>query len=536
MKEAIDSIQIKLNIGKLQLIIFLIILVLGAGAFLFYKFDLYTKCYVSALRADTSISVYDSADKSKVLASEITLTNTKKPKIKATIKSGDDGKATATKLAKGEYKVEARSSGYDNYSGNATLKRGKNNAFEILMTKTPPENVEISGTVKNSISEVPVEGATVTLNNEKTLTDKDGNFTFSKVITGTYDIGYSLKGYLSETKELEIQKDKTSFDLAIVPEGKVVFVSNRDKGKRGVYISNYDGSESDYLVQRKGETEDYSPLLSPNNKRVAFLSTRDGIKEDGNDRTSLYIVDIDGKNLTKIADYVDYEFNWTNDSKYLIYSSHKKNDSSTIYEAGTYNISNKEKKQIYSASDVSYSSLFLSQSGTKLAYSQTNYKESNYGLFFYDIAGGSLTEPYTDTKNINLVSFKGDSELIFSTWSENKQTYYSFNVGNSSKSEVQYEYPKRVEVKSPDGKYIAYADTRDGKNNIFVAGLTGSNERKITSLDTVANTPYWSLDSKLIFFNSQKSGESALYVVSTEGGSEKKVTDVTPDGYGYGNQ
>lgn len=532
MKEAIKTIQIKLNIGKLQLIIFSVILALAIIGILFYKFDLHTKAYAYVYRSDVTVTVVEAESADKYLPAEITLTNTKNGKFKSTVKANDEGVANFAKLVRGDYKVEAKNAGYNNFSGTLALKKGKSNVYEVNMVKTPPETVEFSGSVKNFISELPISGATVTIGEQKTITDKDGLFTVPNIVTGEYDIAISYKGFLSKSQKLTLTKENTKADLTLVPQGKVVFVSNRDKGKKGIYISNYDGSESKLLIARSGETEDFSPILSPDYKKVAFLSTRDGLKENGSEIYSLYLVDIDGKNLTKIADHVLYNELWTANSKYLIYSTNKSVDGKTTNEAYVYDVSKKSANQIYSLTNSTYSGFYLNESNAKLAYSIGDYSKNEYSLYVYDIAGNSASKILTDTKSLNLLLFKGENELVYNYYLNNKNYFFNFNLSDNSNSEIQYEYPKRILVKSPDGKTFAFTENRDGKSNVYTSDSKGANEKQITSLGTVASAPYWSLGGKLLFFNSFKEGENALFVASVDGGQAKKITDVTSAGYG----
>lgn len=527
MREAIKTIQI--SIGKKQLIIFGIVIMAAVLGVLIWKFNLYTKAYAAIFKAEVQITVVDSADNTKLLSPEITLVNTEKGAYKGTVTADEQGNATFTKLIKGSYRIEAKLSGYDDYSGTVNLLRGKKNTYQFAMVKTPPTTSVFSGTVKNWVTGVGVEGVSLTLNGEKTTSDKEGNFNFASVVTGEYDVALSASGYLNKTQKVTIAKDNPAQEITLVPQGKVVFVSNKDRGKRGIYTANYDGSDSKYLIERKGETEDYNPIFSPDQKKVVFLSTRDGVKENNEDRASLYIVDIDGKNLNKIADYLSYDLpSWSTDSKKVIYTLSKRNESNnTKYSAAIYDVSDKQSKAIFS--DETSSRWRLNQSGTKVAYVLGLDAAK---IYVYDIASSSATMVTEETVQVTLASFKGDDSLIYNYWKDNKTTYISVNINTAAKSEITYEYPRRNEVKSPNGKLIAYIENRDGKSNIYSANIDGKGEKQLSTNNTAVSEPYWSTDSKYLFFSSRTTGESALYVVGVGGGSEKKVVDINLDGHG----
>jgi dipeptidyl aminopeptidase/acylaminoacyl peptidase len=74
--------------------------------------------------------------------------------------------------------------------------------------------------------------------------------------------------------------------------GKIAFVSNRGEGKGShIWVMNADSSDQHALT--KGDRHDSSPSWSPDGKRIAFSSDRDGslevftINADGSEETRL---------------------------------------------------------------------------------------------------------------------------------------------------------------------------------------------------------------------------------------------------------
>jgi hypothetical protein len=75
---------------------------------------------------------------------------------------------------------------------------------------------EISGTVTESNTGLPLQGVTVTIPGHDlvTLTDEDGYYLFEDLVTGTYRITCSLAGYqIPGEQKVEIKVDITSFDV-----------------------------------------------------------------------------------------------------------------------------------------------------------------------------------------------------------------------------------------------------------------------------------------------------------------------------------
>ncbi len=87
---------------------------------------------------------------------------------------------------------------------------------------------------------------------------------------------------------------------------------------------------------------------------------------------------------------------------------------------------------------------------------------------------------------------------------------------------------------SPDGSKVAYAlreavmteDRSEYINNIWVCNADGSNHIQLTKGDKNSGSPAWSPDGKWISFVSSRDGKSNLYLIPVSGGEAEKITDV----------
>ena len=93
---------------------------------------------------------------------------------------------------------------------------------------------------------------------------------------------------------------------------------------------------------------------------------------------------------------------------------------------------------------------------------------------------------------------------------------------------------------SPDGRLIAYRDSRAGVNvedEIYVVAADGSGERNLTRQPGGDWSPAWSPDGSQIAFTSDREGELRIFVMDADGGGVRRVTEIwgeypawSPDG------
>jgi len=98
------------------------------------------------------------------------------------------------------------------------------------------------------------------------------------------------------------------------PDGKkIAFMSNRD-GNWEIYVMNSDGSEITNITNNKAD--DMYPTWSPDGKRIAFTSDCDGNSE-------IYVMNSDGSDQTRLTENYNIDFNpvWSPDGKKIAFVS-----------------------------------------------------------------------------------------------------------------------------------------------------------------------------------------------------------------------
>ncbi len=525
INEPKKELTIDIRLNKHQAVFAISIFSLIVLAAVCYFTGIIAKGYESVYWSDAVITITDTKD-SKPLAATVGLKNIKQPKYSAQATTSAKGESTLTKLVQGDYALTLSKDGY--IAKNETIKLTKgHNLLNYTLEKVPAAKVSATGIIQNYISEQPLPNIEIALGDRTVKTGSDGRFTFTQTPTGDITLSIKSDNYLSFSSKFTVSKSSNDIGkINLVPVGTIVFASNRDKGKQGIYVSNYDSTDQKPLISRVGDYEDFNPTLSPDRKKVLFTSSREGKKDTQNNSVSqLFLVDITGKNLTKISDKSISSYFWSKDNKKVGWTSYSDNKT----DAYIYDLDLKKNIQLSVGNNIS--NLIFNDAVSKVAYNLRTLS-SQYEIYLANI-DGTNEEKITNNLNwINLFYFTTNTKLLYSI-SDSATKYYSYDLSSKTATETQYDISRPNGPKSSDGKYSAYLSNRDGKNNVFISTIDGKNERKLTTIDTVQGEISWSLDSKMIFFTSMKSGENAMYVVSIDGGAAKKIVDVANMGYGY---
>ncbi len=119
---------------------------------------------------------------------------------------------------------------------------------------------------------------------------KQGLYLLAINTTGANDV-YTM--YLDGSGRLNLTHHPADDSTpAVSPDGKrIAFTSNRD-GRPQIYVMNADGSDLRRLSQ--GDAADFSPTWSPDGNWIAFASVRDG-------STDIYMMDSNGGNVTRLT-------------------------------------------------------------------------------------------------------------------------------------------------------------------------------------------------------------------------------------------
>ncbi len=450
----------------------------------------------------------------------------------AATETATDGTASLSDIPRGEQTLSITKTGYNPYSQVVKLKRGQNDLGTIVLEETPVEKVSVTVAVTDYITEEAITDGKVTLEDISGIYDSAGAaYKLNNVPLGSDTLTITKSGYTTFSTKVTVAKETKTLDpVALVQAGTIVFESNRDRGKRGIFTANYDGSDQKALVARVGDLEDYTPVLGPNQRKAFFTSTRDGAKREDNAsyyKEFIYLVDIDGKNLTKISETSGSYGVWSPDGGYIGYTKYI--DDYSKSEIYTYDVVKKTSHEF----DGYYSYSFnFSPDGKLIAFSAIKEGETTRKLYYATSAGADIRVVATNTNNYDFygMEFTSASKLRYNYYDQTarKTRWFEFDLGTSATTEVAAPAVDRESaVLSPDKKTRAYVSTRDGKTNVYISDADGKNEKKLTELNRVVGNLLWSKDSSFIMFDYRGEAESGRYLVSINGKAKaKKIVDI----------
>jgi Tol biopolymer transport system component/tRNA A-37 threonylcarbamoyl transferase component Bud32 len=263
--------------------------------------------------------------------------------------------------------------------------------------------------------------------------------------------------------------------LGWAPDGKTLFLSELDGGAQGIFSVDLATGEKRRLTSPPTHG-DYSLAVSPDGETVAFARLASaGLA------SSLYVAPIRGGEPRRLAVPLgSVTVTWMPDGKEIVYAAGQAAGfSPSLWRIA---VAGGEPRRLPILGDGGVMPV-VSPSGRRLIYVRL---ERDANLWRYD-------RPERD----------GDS------WQTRKLT-----------TSTHLDSSPRI---SPDGRRIAFASTRSGNTQIWVAESDGANQVQLTSLKDQSGSPRWSPDGRSIVFDARTKGDTDIYVVDSHGGPPRPI-------------
>jgi TolB protein len=303
------------------------------------------------------------------------------------------------------------------------------------------------------------------------------------------------------------------------PDGRrIAFVSLRD-GK-ALYVMNADGSGLRIVARVEGLA---TPAWSPDGRRIAFHGRRDGVSG-----AALYVVNADGSGQRTLARWGSAPA-WSPDGRRLAFFQ-----SSKLYLVNADGSGHRVLTRMPKAGRSR--SLAWSPDGRKLAFLfERDCGQFCFHLYVLNADGSGLRDL---TRNLAGVRRFGVGLASDPVWSPDgrKIAFMRLNkrlgvyVGNVDGSGVRNLTPTprgaayAAPAWSPDGRKIAFAGERDGNSEIYLMNADGSGQRNLTRNLAYDGDPGWAPDGQKITFVSNRDGRFEVYVMNADGSEQRSLT------------
>ena len=288
--------------------------------------------------------------------------------------------------------------------------------------------------------------------------------------------------------------------VCVDAQAQIAFASNRDGQVHAIlgwptseiYVMDADGRNQQRLTENRHI--DTHPSWSPDGKRIAFVSDRDGHVMHGIPTFEIYVMDADGGNQQRLTENRarDSQPSWSPDGKRIVFASDRDR------ERGDHN----------------YEIYVMDADGGNPQNLTNNPEEDRDPSWSPD--GKRIV--FTSRREGHFIGLHGITSEIYVMDADggNEQ-----RLTENRKNDMQPSW-------SPDGKRIAFYSDRKGdleNTEIYVMDADGGNQQRLTENRVDDGIPSWSPDSKRIAFYSDRDGNTEIYVMDADGGNPQNLTN-----------
>ena len=303
----------------------------------------------------------------------------------------------------------------------------------------------------------------------------------------------------------------TPLMVAIDAQAQIAFVSDRDRNDE-IYVMDDDGKNQRNLTNHP--SDDYAPSWSPDGTRIVFMSDRDGPVPKGGGLATfeIYVMDADGGNQQRLTNHPRHDGNpaWSPDGKRIAFTSYRDGHVHAIHGWPTEEIyvmdanGGNPQHLTNDLNDDRYPS--WSPDGKRIVFSSERdghfigeFEITSSEIYLMDADGGNQQRLTENRKNDYAPSWSPEgTRIVFE--SDRKGDFINFEiyVMDADGGNQQRLTENRVDDWSPswssDGKRIAFTSDKEGdfKNfEIYVMDADGGNPQNLTNHLRNDVSPAW---------------------------------------------
>lgn len=467
----------------------------------------------AGVRASTSLAVYDNGTRLPLKNVSVAVAGKK-----ATTDS--KGVAKVSDLRLGPQELVIQRVGFATVKQKVTLGWGSNPLGNFILDSTGVRYVVV---ITDFISGKPIPGAEVSFadTGATAVADKQGKATLtldnaSEAVNAQLSV--SASGYHTTPVTLPATPAKP-VAVALPPAAKTVFVAKQN-GRYDLVSMYLDGSERSTLLAGTGsETSNISLLADPAGKKVAYVSTRDGLTSAGGYHMSgLTLVSIaDGAYATiSHADHIQL-VDWIGTT--IIFEESSKNTSATDsnrYKLVAYDYASSKRYELAHANQ--FNSVQVVEGKVYYAIASTDPTAQAY---YYQInADGTNRTTILEKEVWSAFRVAYDKVLL-----QTPDGWFSYSVGMTPvETAAAPDSQNRTYVEGPDNQSVWIGQV-NGNGTLTLHSNTRGTDTVLATRSGIVYPVRWLTDDTLVY-RLATNGEVADYAVTTSGGAVKKITDV----------
>lgn len=326
--------------------------------------------------------------------------------------------------------------------------------------------------------------------------------------------------------------DDTMFEMetisnpSISPDGSQIVFSRgwtdklKDQGRSNLWIVDANGERLRELTA--GAWRDSAPSWSPDGKRIAFLSDRDGTNQ-------IHVLWVDTREVAQItrAEFSPSNIRWSPDGMWLAFTMRLPDTTDLL----AVRLPRRPRGAEWARGATLVDRLSWAQDG------QGPVAPGFTHVFVVDATtGGTPRQVTSGNFNHGAAEWSADGKTIYTSgirkpeaeYLRNDSEIYAFPIsGGEPRTLTDRKGPDTNPNVSPDGKWIAYTGFDDKMytshlSSLYLMDANGGGKKLWAgNLPSSPSNVTWSADGSGVFYNMQEKGNSDIYFVPLSGAARK---------------
>jgi dipeptidyl aminopeptidase/acylaminoacyl peptidase len=340
---------------------------------------------------------------------------------------------------------------------------------------------------------------------------------------------------LAQPNKAKLLDKETFFDMETIasqhisPDGSTIVFSRgyvdklKDQDRSSLWVIDTAGTRLRELTI--GPWRDSAPAWSPDGKRIAFLSDRDG-------STQIHVMWVDTREILQLTrvERTPSNFEWSPDGKWILYTAFLPDETPILPV---------QLPKLPRGATPAKGAVIVD----RLSWGSDGVGATTKGfthVFLVDATqGGTPRQLTTGNYNHSGAHFSADGKTVYvsgirkpeAEYLRNDSEVYAINIATGDiKALTDRTGPDMAPIPSPDGRRVAYTGYDDKKFTSHVGSLYlmdaqgGAKRAWVTNLPSTPANVMWAEDSSGVYYSMEEKGTTNLYFSPIDA-PVRKVTD-----------